>query len=86
MPALGARTRRDPFTGGIVDNVLAIARLTRLGIEALENVLEKCLVMIDVAARLAVDLPEDAGLTDREQRALAFDIDDDALEDLIEIE
>jgi hypothetical protein len=42
--------------------------------------------MVDVAACLTVELPEDTGLAYSEKRALAVDVDDNALEDLVEIE
>src|SRR5262249_46417046 len=40
----------------------------------------------EVLAGAAVELPEDAGLADREQRLLAADIDEHALVDLVEVE
>src|SRR6185436_1969164 len=67
-------------------DVGAIARLTGFGIDAIEDVLEHGLLVAEESARLAVELPQDSGLADREHGALAADVDEHALVDLVEVE
>src|SRR5262249_27414701 len=86
VAALGARARVDPLAFLHRDDVGAVVRLAGLGIDLVPDVLEHGLVMIDVLAGRAVELPEDAGLADREQRLFASDVDEYSLVDLVEVE
>ena len=64
----------------------AIGRRARLGIDLLEHVLEDGLLVAEELAGLAIDLPQDAGLADREEILLGTDVDEHLLEDLVEVE
>src|SRR6185503_20721480 len=59
VAAFGRRTSLHPVADFRRDDVGAIARLTGLGIDAIEDVLEHGLLVAEESARLAVELPQD---------------------------
>ena len=81
-----ARARVDPLADLVGEDVGPIARLAGLGIEVLPHVLEDRLDVPFVRAGLPIVLPQHAVLADREHPALATGIDEDALEDVVQIE
>ena len=86
MTALGARAPVDPLADLVVDDVGAIHRRPGLRIELLPHVLEDGLLVTEILARLAIELPEHAVLADREHQILSARIDEHALEDDVEVE
>src|SRR5690606_2516920 len=69
-----------------VDDVLAVGDRAGLGIDVGEGVLEDGLGVAEEFAGHAVVLPEDAVFADGEDEAAAVAVDEDALEDLVEVE
>ena len=57
-----------------------------LRIDAIEDVLEDRFLVAEVLAGPAIELPQDAGLADREHELLIADVDEHALEDFVEVE
>src|SRR5215470_9555891 len=86
MAALRAGARGDPFTGLLAEDVISIGDLARLGINLAEDVLEQGLLLREELAALPIKFPENAILTDGEERLLRSMIDEHALEHRIEIE
>ena len=86
VAAFGARAHRQPLVDLLIDDVLAIGRRALLRIDLLEDVLEHGLLVAEELAGLALDLPQDAGLADREEILLRTDVDQHPLEHLVEVE
>src|SRR5688572_854985 len=86
VAALGARAAVDPLADFGVDDVLPIARFARLGIELLPDVLEDRLLVSEILARLAIQLPQDAVLAGGEDEGLARGIDAHAFEYDVHVE
>ena len=86
VPTLCARARRNPLLDFLLDDVRPIPRYPRLRIDQIEDVLEDRLLVVDEPAVGSIELPQNAGLADREDEFLRRDVDEDALEDLVEIE
>ncbi len=64
----------------------AVGGLAGLGIDLREDVLEDRLTEAGELAGLPIELPQDAGLADREQRALGADVDEHLLEHFVHVE
>src|SRR5690606_28977194 len=86
VAALGARAAVDPLADLVLDDVLPVARPAGLAVEALPDVLEHRLHVIDVRSAGAIELPQDAVLADGEDELVVAGVDEHALEDDVEIE
>src|SRR6187551_3832876 len=86
VAAFRARATLHPLADCRLDDVGAIARLARLGIDAIEDVLEHRFLVAEEATGLAVELPQDSGLADREHGFVTADVDEHSLVDFVEIE
>ncbi len=86
LAASRARARVDPLTHFGVEDVRAIARRAGLAIEARPHVLEDRFDVIEVGAALAVVLPEDPVLADRQDPLVVARVDQHALEHDVEVE
>ena len=86
VSAFGARTGLNPLADLLLEDVAAISRLAGLRIDAGEDVLEDRLLEAEKLVRLAVELPEHAGLADGKHQLLAAAVDQHALEHFVEIQ
>ncbi len=86
MAAFRARASLDPFTESLLQDIRTIVRPAGLGIEPLPYVLKHGLLVVEVLARLPIQLPQDAVLADREQQVLVVVVDEHALEHDVEIQ
>src|SRR5690349_6457975 len=86
LAACSAGARVDPFADFVLEDVGAIARPPRLAIEARPDVLKHRLLVAEVFAGSAIELPEYAVLADRERPFLRTGVHEHALEDDVEIE
>ena len=86
VSAFSAGTAVDPLPHLGVDDVLAVLGLAGAAVDAFPDVLEERLLVPEVTAGLAIQLPQDAVLADGEDQVLAGGIHEHALEDDVEIE
>src|SRR5690606_34542037 len=86
VAALGARAAVDPLSDLVLDDVLSVARPSGFTVEALPDVLEDRLDMVDVAAVATIELPQNAVLADGEDELVVARVDEHALEHDVEIE
>src|SRR5262249_57077922 len=70
----------------LLEDVAAVLRSARLGIDRLEHVLEDRLLEGEQLSGAAIELPENPRLADREDHFLVADVDEHTLEHLVEIE
>src|SRR5690606_3219877 len=86
VAALGARAAVDPLSDLVLDDVLSVARPSGFTVEALPDVLEDRLDMVEVAAVATTELPQNAVLADGEDELVVARVDEHALEHDVEIE
>ncbi len=79
------RTGVDWLAERFVKDVVAISRLTGLGIKFGPDILEDGFFVAEILAGLAIELPQDSVFADREQPVLSVPVDQNAFEYDIEI-
>src|SRR6185295_1199091 len=72
--------------GLLLEDVGAILRRAALRIDRLEHILKNGLPVADVLAALAIELPQNPRLADREHELLVADVHEYALEDFVEVQ
>ena len=63
LAAFGRRARRDPFSDALLNDVVAIMRFPGLRVDRIVHILEHHFLVAEVFSRLAVQLPQNTGLT-----------------------
>ena len=86
VAALSARTRRHPLTRLLLQDVGAVRRRAGLRIDRVEHVLEHGLLVAKELSVATIELPENSRFANREQQLLIADVDENALEHLVEIQ
>src|SRR5205823_3407773 len=80
------RTGIDPLPGLLLEDVRSVLRRAGLRVDRLEYILENRFLVAEETAVAAIELPENAGLADREDDLLIADVDEHPFEHFIEIE
>src|SRR5712692_6883469 len=86
MATLRAGTGLHPLADPLFDDVAPVGGRAGLAIDSIEHVLKDGLRVAEEPPGLPVQLPQDARLADREEHFLIADVDQDALEHLVEVE
>src|SRR5688572_17449989 len=86
VAAFRAGARAHPLAYLRVDDLWTVPRHARLEVDAVEDIVEHRLLERHELAARAIELPQDAGLADREHELARADVHEHALVHLVQVE